>query len=341
MLDNAPLSSVAEKKAGENVWRRRAFELLETAEGRSKLSRIVDLLLIVLIVGSVVAVVLESMESFAVRFDNALYWFEVVTISVFSIEYALRVWSCVEAETAGKHSDLSTRLRFMLSFHAIIDLLAVLPYYLLTLGLLGGFDLRFLRAVRLLRVLKLARYSPALNMLIITINENGRALAAAFLILITVMLLAASGIYYFERNVQPEDFGSIPASMWWAFATLTTVGYGDVTPITAGGKIFGALITVIGIGMVALPTSILATGYAQQLERNAALYGQNADQALDDGILTADEERDLEALRVDLGLDKHTASQILDSKMVAAALQGHGRRCPTCGAPVQDSSLNP
>ena len=341
MLENAPLSLVKRSKAGASSWRRKTFELLEIADGRSALSRAVDLVLILLIVASVLAVIVESVESVAQKYAVELYWFEIFTISVFSIEYVLRVWSCVEEENNDQRSALSTRLRFMGSFQAIVDLLAVLPFYLLTLGLLGSFDLRFLRAVRLLRVLKLARYSSALNMLIITINENGRALAAAFLILITVMLLAASGMYYFERDVQPEDFGSIPAAMWWAFATLTTVGYGDVTPITVGGKVFGALITVIGIGMVALPTSILATGYAQQLKKNTALWGKNADEALDDGILTKDEERSLEALRVDLGLDKHTASQILDSKMVEAALQGHGRCCPTCGAPVQGSSLNP
>ena len=118
--------------------------------------------------------------------------------------------------------------------------------------------------------------------------------------IVTVMLMAASGMYYFERQVQPEDFGSIPAAMWWAFATLTTVGYGDVTPITAGGKIFGALITVVGIGMVALPTSILATGYAQQLKLSTTTYKNRADEALDDGVIDEEEARDLEELRVDL-----------------------------------------
>ena len=120
-----------------------------------------------------------------------------------------------------------------------------------------------------------------MNMVFITFRENGRALSAAFLILLTVMLLAASGMYYFERESQPVDFGSIPAAMWWAFATLTTVGYGDVTPITVGGKIFGALITVVGIGMVALPTSILASGYTQQLKVSTAVYEGKAAERMD------------------------------------------------------------
>lgn len=341
MLENVPLSSATQAKAAQHQWRRKTFDLLETADGSSQLSRVVDMALIILIIASVLAVVFESMESVAHKYADALYWFEISTIAVFSIEYALRIWSCVESKASAEQSNAAARIRFAFSFHAVVDLLAVLPFYLVSLGLVGGLDMRFLRAIRLLRVFKLARYSSALNMLIMTINENGRALSAAFLILITVMLLAASGMYYFERDVQPEDFGSIPAAMWWAFATMTTVGYGDVTPITAGGKIFGALITVIGIGMVALPTSILASGYSRQLQKNTALYNENADRAFDDGILTEDEQRDLEALRVDLGLDKNTASQILDSKMVAAALQQHSSYCPTCGAPVQTSSRSP
>ena len=111
--------------------------------------------------------------------------------------------------------------------------------------------------------------------------------------------------------------------------TLTTVGYGDVTPITAGGKIFGALITVVGIGMVALPTSILASGYTQQLKVSKAVYEGKAAEALDDGVLTEDEIQDLEALRVDLGLGKHTASQILDEGRVRLALSQQ-KVCPHC-----------
>jgi voltage-gated potassium channel len=218
----------------------------------------------------------------------------------------------------------------MISFHAIIDIIAILPFYIMMLGSFGGIDMRFLRAVRLLRVLKLTRYSAAMNMVFITFRENGRALAAAFLILLTVMLLAASGMYYFERESQPEDFGSIPAAMWWAFATLTTVGYGDVTPITVGGKIFGAMITVVGIGMVALPTSILASGYTQQLRINTSRYQDKAAEALDDGILSDEEVLELETLRVDLGGGQHTASQILDEGRVRRALQQHNNFCPHC-----------
>ncbi len=314
--------------------RQHVFRMLETAREDDRKSRFVDLCLIALISSSVAAVILESMPSVEARYGDAFSLFEVFTVAVFSVEYLLRIWTAVEFDARRGLSPWQARLRYMASFHAIIDLLAILPFYLLLFGAFGNVDMRFLRAVRLLRVLKLTRYSAAMNMLLITIRENGKALAAAFLILVTVMLMAASGMYYFERQVQPEDFGSIPAAMWWAFATLTTVGYGDVTPVTNGGKVFGALITVVGIGMVALPTSILATGYAHQLKLSTTTYRNRADEALDDGIIDEKEARDLEELRVDLGIGKHTASQILDAGMVRRALQGDqvrpGPVCPHC-----------
>jgi len=319
-----------------NTLRRTVFRLLETAQDNDRASRIIDICLIALISLSVTAVILESVPGIEARYGNALALFESVTIAVFSVEYLLRFWSAIEATPAALRQPIRARLRYAVSFHAIIDLLAILPFYLLSLGVFGTLDMRFLRVIRLLRILKLTRYSAALNMLFATFRENGKALAAAFMILVTVMLLAASGMYYFERQTQPIDFGSIPAAMWWAFATLTTVGYGDVTPITVGGKVFGALITVVGVGMVALPTSILASGYSRQLKQSTLDYQTKADTALSDGEFTKTEERDLESLRIDLGLSKHTASQILDAGRVRYALnQSLGSAtCPHCKQPL-------
>ena len=334
---NTRVESIDRARAGGG--RQAVYRVLETANNKDLASRTVDIALIALIALSVIAVILESVPSIEIRFDSQLYWFEVFTVGVFSVEYVLRLWCAVENPAYAGMSAARARLRYAFSFHAIIDLLAILPFYLLTFGLVTSVDMRFLRAFRLLRVLKLTRYSSALNMLVVTINDNARALAASFLILLTVMLLAASGMYYFEREAQPHAFGSIPAAMWWAFSTLTTVGYGDVTPITNGGKVFGAMITVVGIGMVALPTSILASGYGQQLKLSASRYRNEADKALDDGYLSETEKRDLESLRLDLGLGKHAASQILDAEAVDAALRLEQvspaqRACPHCGKPV-------
>ena len=317
---------------GNETLRRRAYELLSTGRKDDTASRVVDYCLIGLILASVLAVVLESMPAIETRYGVFLYWFEVFTVAIFSVEYLLRVWTAVEADGAlsGQRGPVAARLRFMSSFHAIVDLLAILPFYLLAFGLLGGPDMRFLRAVRLLRVLKLTRYSAALEMLLLTFSENGRSLSAAFFILLTVMLLAASGIYYFERDAQPVAFGSIPAAMWWAFATLTTVGYGDVTPVTVGGKVFGAIITVVGLGMVALPTGILASGFAQQLRVRADEYKASAEKALDDGILTHQEINNLEKLRVQLGIGRQTADSIVGAGKAKRQLDQPARRCPHC-----------
>ncbi|MDH3747802.1 MAG: ion transporter [Gammaproteobacteria bacterium] len=340
MLERPTVNEVTHRSTPESTLRHTVFRVLETAEDDDTASRVADISLIILIAASVIAVILESVPSIENRYADELYWFEVFTISVFTVEYMLRLWSSVEREDRLEANVFMTRLRYVFSFHAIIDLLAILPFYLLTFGMFGNIDMRFLRAVRLLRVLKLTRYSAALNMLITTINENARALLASFMILITVMLLAASGMYYFERQAQPEAFGSIPAAMWWAFVTLTTVGYGDVTPITVGGRVFGAMITVVGIGMVALPTSILASGYSQQLAMNARKYKNRADEAWDDGVLSDEEIKDLEELRVDLGLGRHTASQILDQGMVTAAISDirNAGCCPHCGKNLPEAS---
>lgn len=325
--------------AQQRSLRRSVYLALETARDGDRLSKAIDTFLVSLIALSIVAVVLESIPELELRYADLFYWVEVVTVSVFTVEYVLRVWTSIEIPryADGRLSGFSNRLRFMTTPYALIDFLAILPFYLVMFGVFGGIDMRFLRAVRLLRILKLTRYSSAFDMLMTCCRENMRSLGAAFFVLLTVMLLAASGMYFFERESQPVAFGSIPAAMWWAFATLTTVGYGDVTPITVGGKIFGALITVVGIGMVALPTGILASGYAQELELRSNQYKAKAEEALDDGILTESEKTDLESFRKDLGLGKQAASQILDTRMVRMALSQEppDHACPHCGGPVE------
>lgn len=337
MVEN--ISTECMQLPGAESTRYKVHRLLETAGRGDRASLAVDIFLVTLIVVSIAGVVLESIPDVNIRFENAFFWLEVFTVSVFTVEYVLRVWTSVEncAVPGAARNGFTHRIRFVFTPYAIIDFLAILPFYLVTFGLLGGVDMRFLRAIRLLRILKLTRYSSAFDMLVTCCRENLRALGASFFVLLTVMLLAASGMYFFERQSQPVAFGSIPAAMWWAFATLTTVGYGDVTPITVGGKMFGAMITVIGVGMVALPTGILASGYARQIRLRDEQYEAKTEQALDDGVLSESEISDLEELRRSLGIGRHAASQILDTRMVRMALkQGHSRlQCPRCGAAIE------
>ncbi len=336
MVENA--STVVMQSSNTRSLRGSVHRVLEPARSEDRSSKLADIFLASLITISIVAVILESIPAIAARFDNTFYWLEVFIVSIFSVEYFLRVWSSVEADSRCRsfNDKLKSRIQFIFSPYAIIDLIAILPFYLVFFGLFGNVDMRFLRSVRLLRILKLTRYSSAFDMLATCCKENLRSLGAAFFVLLTIMLLAASGMYFFERHAQPVAFGSIPAAMWWAFATLTTVGYGDVTPITVGGKVFGAMITVVGLGMVALPTGILASGYAQQIKIRTDQYDAKAEEALDDGILSDAEISGLEELRRDLNLGKLAASQILDSRMVKMALKhGHSKNmCPHCGVAI-------
>lgn len=310
--------------------RRRMFEVLERAEERDRLSQCIDVFLIGLIMLSTAAIILESVGELFTEYTQVFFWFEVFTVSVFTLEYLLRFWCCIEYAPAGV-SSLGFRLKHMFSVVALIDLVAILPFYLMLVGVGGQTDMRFLRMFRLLRVLKLTRYSAAFDILAQALRENARSLTAAFVILLMVMLVAATGMYYFEQYAQPEAFSSIPASMWWAFATLTTVGYGDVTPITAGGKVFGALITVLGLGMVALPTGILASAYTEQLRRRSERYRRRADVVLQDGLLTDGEMLELEELRKTLGLDKNAASEILSFEESRVDGGDIVSACPHCG----------
>ncbi len=319
----------------KTAFRKRTYEVLEIASTGDKLSRVVDVGLIALILLSVIAIILESVQSIDDLFHAYFFWFEVTSVAIFTIEYLLRIWSCVESVDNKKSnvSNFKKRSRYCLSFAAIIDLLAILPFYFMMFGLFGNADMRFLRAFRLLRIFKLTRYSASFDILTTVFKENLRAFAAAFFILLVVMLLAASGMYYFEHESQPGKFSSIVASMWWAFSTLTTVGYGDVTPITAGGKAFGALITVVGVGMVALPTGILASAFSEQLRLRNNKYENMADKAYEDGILTTNEKAELESLREELGITKVVAEQILANEKE----KQHSPKlcllsnCPRCG----------
>lgn len=332
-----PLQSVY--RPGDNRWlhwRRRTYEILARDCTHDPLSVAVDCFLITLICISVLGIVLESIQSLYTAHRAVFDGLEIFTVSVFSVEYALRLWSCVERPCdAGDGNDRrASRVAYLCSPAALIDLIAIVPFYLTCFGLVSASDFRFLRAVRLLRVLKLTRYSAAFDTLACALRENVRAFAAGLFVLIIAMLIAATGMYYFERLAQPESFSSIPAAMWWAFATLTTVGYGDIVPVTVGGKVFGAVISVVGIGMVALPTGILASAFTEQLRQRTERYRVESDNVWRDGVVTDEEEADLEALREQLGLSRHTASQILDAERVRAMLRHDQQvgRCPTCGA---------
>lgn len=234
----------------------RIKEIVERAE--TPLERAFDLTIQALIVLSLVTFSLETLPDLSPRIRGLLSVVEVVTVAVFSAEYLLRL------AVADKP------LRYALSFFGLVDLLAVLPFYVAQ-----GIDLRALRSLRLLRlfrIFKLVRYSSAIRRLRLALKLVREELVLFTCVTLLVLYLSAVGIYYFEHEAQPEAFTSVFHSLWWAVATLTTVGYGDVYPITAGGRIFTFVVLMIGLSIVAAPCGMLASALseARRLEANSS-----------------------------------------------------------------------
>lgn len=254
----------AERSGRPQTLRRRIYEILEVGHGEDLTSRAVDAFLIVMIVANVAAFCLETVPHIERDWGLWLHYFDLFSVAVFTCEYAARIWTAVEVPFLSRLTPWKARARFARRPYQVIDLLAILPFYV---GHLFGLDLRMLRIFRLLRFLKLSRYSPAMHTLIRVLSAEAHVLTGAGILFITAVLFASTGIYYIEHAAQPEKFGSIPEAMWWAVATLSTVGYGDVAPVTALGRFFGSIVMVTGLCILALPVAIISTGFAQEMGR--------------------------------------------------------------------------
>ncbi|MEM8949873.1 MAG: potassium channel family protein [Pseudomonadota bacterium] len=327
----------ASHKPRKRTPRRICYLTLEPAEpnneakhrGIIKASWFIDGLLIGLIVLNVLAVILESVPSIEARFARAFLWFERVSVAVFTIEYIIRLWSAVEENEETAKKPWRARLSYALRPLSIADLLAILPFYL---SALINIDLRMLRALRLLRVLKLSRYSTSIGLLLDALRSEARAIAAAIFILSLLVLIAASFAYVAEQHVQPEAFGTIPDALWWAVITMTTVGFGDVVPMTPFGKVIGSIIAVIGIGMVALPAGLLAAAFSEQLHLRDHRFETEVEARLVDGKISKQERADLEEIRKRLGLRSAEADMILHNVLREARIEPPS--CPHCGKPL-------
>jgi len=245
--------------------RSRVYGLLD-AGAPGSLSRSVDLFIMGLIAVNVVAVILATVDALFVEYRTLFRLFELTSVTLFSVEYLGRIWSCVE------HPDYAHpvwgRLRFAVSPYLLVDLVAILPFFLTAVV-----DLRVLRTFRLFRffrLFKFARYSESMRTFGQVAREKRTDLAVSLFATGVLLTVASSLMYFAERTAQPDVFTSIPASLWWGVITLTTVGYGDTVPVTIAGKILGGLIAVVGVGLVALPASILASGFIETAGNTAA-----------------------------------------------------------------------
>ena len=245
--------------------KKRTFEIISKAENGDLASAIFDWSIMALIALSILSIILESFAGIYAKWKPVFSAFETITVIVFTIEYILRIWTADLLYPEAKHP----RLKYIFSLMALIDLLAILPFYLPFISA----DLRFLRMMRLfrlfrlLRVFKLGRYFEALQIIMKVIRTSGPQLIMSVALCLFVMLFSAIIMYTVENPVQPEQFPNVISSLWWAICTLTTVGYGDVYPVTHIGRLFASIISLVGIGIISIPTGIIAAGFSQVISK--------------------------------------------------------------------------
>ena len=263
--------------------------------------------MVLLVLVSAIALVLSSEPSIASKYFPLFMTLEAFASSFFLLEYLLRLWSSPEQNP--DRPTLSCRLHYVFSVMGLVDLASFLPFFLLA----SGYDqTSVLILLQLMRLFKLTRYSPAFGLLADVLKDEAESLMVAMTLMFIIFIFASVGIYTFEHEIQPEAFGSIPHAMWWAIVTLTTVGYGDVTPVTVYGKIFATLITIVGVGLVSLPAGIIASGFTEQLRLRRERFESEVEQLIrEDGELTEQDMEDLNTDRRELGLNRDKAQLII------------------------------
>jgi len=240
--------------------RRRLYEILDHGGIGDRAAAMVGRLIVI----NLVAVTLESVPALHAEYGTLFTAVEFLSLFVFTIEYGLRAWVAPEHPAYRHLSARAARWNFIRSPLGLIDLLAVLPFWL---AFALPADLRVLLVLRMVRFLKLARYSPAMRSLLDALYGERRALFGCFVILLGATLFAAGIMHLAERHAQPDRFGTIPDAMWWAIVTLGTIGYGDVVPVTLLGRLVASVTIFIGLIMVALPIGIVATAFAEEIHR--------------------------------------------------------------------------
>ncbi len=243
--------------------KKKVYTLLHPELRETRWETFINVFLILLILANITAVILETVPSIHKPYKEFFHYFDLVSVFIFTIEYILRVWSS-NCDPKYKHS-VHGRLRYMLSWAAIIDLLAILPFFLHAIFV---FDLRVLRILRLLRIFRLFRLTAYMNSAKLVVNVfklRFNELMLSLILVLFLWIISSCLMYFVEHNAQPDKFSSIPATMWWSIVSLTTVGYGDMSPLTALGKILTGVILLIGVALLSLPAGILTTGFIEEL----------------------------------------------------------------------------
>lgn len=246
--------------------RYRIFQIIEENEDGDKASVVFDWFIAGLIIINVLSVILDTFSGIPQPIRLFFSYVDIFSLAIFTVEYILRLWTATY-----KYPGVSTSIalkKHVFSFMAIIDLLAILPFYLPFVFSLDLRILRMIRLLRLLRLLKITRYTTALSTVTSVFKRKSAQLISSMFVVLILMVIASVMMYGIENEAQPDVFKNAFSGLWWAVATMTTVGYGDIYPITVLGKIFGVLIAILGIGFFAVPTGIISAGFVEEMSND-------------------------------------------------------------------------
>jgi len=304
-------------------WRIRASRMMSD-HPQSVVGKFVHIALVTLIILNVLAVTFESVERWSVVHGPIFQAFDTFSVAVFTVEYLIRLWVAVDLPSPHFRHPFWGRLKWATTPSAIVDLMSIAPFFL---GIAFDIDLRVLRVLRIFRVLKLSRYSLALTVIVDVIRQEIRTIGAMLIVLGVVLVISASLIYLAEHHAQPQVYTDIPTCMWWAVVTITTLGYGDMVPVTTLGKFVASATAITGLGMIALPSGFLASGFSEQLRIRREEYRTLVDDVLEEsGQISRSQRMTLDEARRDLNLTEDSAVEILHDEIT----EGHFT-CPHCG----------
>ncbi|WP_020533577.1 ion transporter [Flexithrix dorotheae] len=246
------------------TFKEKVFHTIQPDENsKTKKNRWFEYFITTLITLNIFAVFFESFEHFYGAHTTLFNIIEIFSVLVFTIEYLLRLWT--SDMLYPKHGKFKSAIKFMVSFYGLVDLLSILPFYIPFLMKVDLRVVRSMRLLRLLRILKLQRYSTSFKMVISVFREAKSDIAVTLFITFLLLIIASTIMYHLENQIQPNNFSNIGQSFWWAIATLTTVGYGDIYPVTGWGKFISGIIALLGIGVVALPTGIISSKFIEKI----------------------------------------------------------------------------
>ena len=285
--------------------------VMEVMDGSPKhvLSRYVEWAITIVVLVNCSAVVLDSIPEVHADYKDFFHELEFWSVMFFTLEYLLRVWSLGVKFKADEGGAWKGRKGYVFSPFGLIDFFATMPFYMHIF--FPTLDLRILRVLRLLRILKLSKYNTALQDLFAAVHSERRAFGSAAFLLVIVSIVSASLMHFAEGHEQPEHFGSIPHSIYWAIITITS-GYGNVEPVTKAGEIIALLTGFLGVCMAAIMTGIVASAFSNQMSRKKAAYLSQLRQVLDDGVITEAEQESLRRLQQQFRLSDSEVKAMID-----------------------------